>query len=269
MKKSEALKILGLSDGATDDEIKKAHREKVIANHPDKYTDPTKKAAAEEETKKINEARDVLLSRKWEPEFGRGPYANPYGNPFSGGYPGGYPGTGAGQGGSGNPQDPFAGGWPFGTGGPGWVWTNWDDVRGEGRPFDPFNPFGQARAEKTPKQKFEDAKKALQSNLRFIGIKFVILAALTIISMFAGGLFLYVILTAVYALYKRLGSCLITAAIPLIMVVGPVVTMLVPRAGIVTIPLLFFFLIALILDIRQVITLVQNYRKAKKDYSGE
>ncbi len=86
MKKSEALRILGLQDGATDDEIKKAHRAKVIEHHPDKYAqDPEKHAWAEEQTKRINEARDVLISRKWEPEYGRGPYANPYnpyGNPF-------------------------------------------------------------------------------------------------------------------------------------------------------------------------------------------
>ena len=37
MKKSEALKILGLADGASDDEIKKAHRKLVIAHHPDKF----------------------------------------------------------------------------------------------------------------------------------------------------------------------------------------------------------------------------------------
>lgn len=37
MKKSEALNILGLQDGASDDDIKKAHRKLVIENHPDKF----------------------------------------------------------------------------------------------------------------------------------------------------------------------------------------------------------------------------------------
>ena len=37
MKKSEALNILGLSDGATDDAVKQAHRKLVIEHHPDKF----------------------------------------------------------------------------------------------------------------------------------------------------------------------------------------------------------------------------------------
>ena len=70
MKKSEALNILGLSDGATDDEVKRAHRKLVVAHHPDKFVlDSKERAAAEELTKRINEARDVLLNRSWTPEF--------------------------------------------------------------------------------------------------------------------------------------------------------------------------------------------------------
>ena len=70
MKKSEALNILGLQDGASDDDIKKAHRKLVIENHPDKFgADAAARAKAEEKTKLINEARDVLLSRNWTPEY--------------------------------------------------------------------------------------------------------------------------------------------------------------------------------------------------------
>ena len=60
MKKSEALKILGLSEGASDEDVKKAHRKLVIENHPDKFgQDPQRRAEAEEKTKLINEARDA------------------------------------------------------------------------------------------------------------------------------------------------------------------------------------------------------------------
>lgn len=91
MKKSEALKILGLREGYTEDELKKAHRKKVVENHPDRFQDAAQKAQAEEQTKLINEAHDVLKSGKWDPEYGprvrttytsspytSGPYRNPY-----------------------------------------------------------------------------------------------------------------------------------------------------------------------------------------------
>ena len=112
MKKSEALKILGLADGASDDEIKKAHRKLVIAHHPDKFPlDSKEHAEAEELTKQINEARDVLINRSWSPEFDPRRDPRPYaGNPYA------HPTGSAGQGGAsgqGNPFDPFAG-WPFG-----------------------------------------------------------------------------------------------------------------------------------------------------------
>lgn len=121
MKKSEALKTLGLSDGATEDDIKKAHRKLIIANHPDKFgTDEAARAQAEEKTKLINEARDVLLNHSWEPEYSTA--GTPYGAPFS--YnpyaSGGSPVGGSGQAGQDNP---FAG-WPFSET---FVWTTWDE----------------------------------------------------------------------------------------------------------------------------------------------
>ncbi|WP_270297258.1 J domain-containing protein, partial [Eggerthella sinensis] len=85
MKKSEALKTLGLSDGATDDEVKQAHRKLVISHHPDKFAlDSPERAEAEEFTKRINEARDVLLNRSWTPEFDPRRDPRPYaGNPYA------------------------------------------------------------------------------------------------------------------------------------------------------------------------------------------
>ena len=135
MKKSEALNILGLKDGASDDEVKQAHRSKVRANHPDRFTDPAKKAEAEEQTKLINEARDVLLSRKWDPEFGprTGGYGNPYGNPYTTYRPqggqtwSGWPGsTGGGTGTGGR------GTWTAWPGGFGYSWTSGTDADGQG-----------------------------------------------------------------------------------------------------------------------------------------
>ncbi|HTP75659.1 MAG TPA: DnaJ domain-containing protein [Rhizomicrobium sp.] len=56
MSRAEALKVLGLEEGASDDEIRAAHRRLMLQNHPDKGG--TDYIAA-----KINEAKDVLLSR--------------------------------------------------------------------------------------------------------------------------------------------------------------------------------------------------------------
>src|SRR5258706_2374689 len=54
MSRAEALKVLGLQEGASDDEIRAAHRRLMLQNHPDKGG--TDYIAA-----KINEAKDVLL----------------------------------------------------------------------------------------------------------------------------------------------------------------------------------------------------------------
>ena len=54
MSRAEALKVLGLAEGASDDDIRAAHRRLMLQNHPDKGG--TDYIAA-----KINEAKDVLL----------------------------------------------------------------------------------------------------------------------------------------------------------------------------------------------------------------
>lgn len=54
MSKSEALRILGLTLGATADEVRAAHRRKLQEHHPDRGGDPDMAA-------RINQARDVLL----------------------------------------------------------------------------------------------------------------------------------------------------------------------------------------------------------------
>jgi hypothetical protein len=54
MSKSEALRLLGLTLGATPDEVRAAHRRKLQEHHPDRGGDPDMAA-------RINQARDVLL----------------------------------------------------------------------------------------------------------------------------------------------------------------------------------------------------------------
>ena len=54
MSKSEALRLLGLTLGATPDDVRAAHRRKLQEHHPDRGGDPDMAA-------RINQARDVLL----------------------------------------------------------------------------------------------------------------------------------------------------------------------------------------------------------------
>lgn len=61
MNRTEALHILGLSEGATPPEIKEAYREAVQIMHPDKFTGNKKlQARATEQFKYLQEAYDVL-----------------------------------------------------------------------------------------------------------------------------------------------------------------------------------------------------------------
>ena len=54
MSRAEALKVLGLDEGAMEDDIRAAHRRLILQNHPDKGGSSYLAA-------KINEARRVLL----------------------------------------------------------------------------------------------------------------------------------------------------------------------------------------------------------------
>ena len=273
MKKSEALNILGLAEGASDDDIKKAHRKLVIAHHPDKFPLGSKEhAEAEELTKQINEARDVLINRSWTPEFDPRRDPRPYaGNPYA--HPSGYGSAGQGTGGQGaDPFDPFAG-WPFGT--PGqttYVWTSWDGMHGASRgqggtnagwpfgdftveydPFDPFAPFRATHAdEQTSEEVYAKAKRDLQLEAGVIAGKVAALAVLSIIGSSATGLFLYVMASIIYGLYKRMGSMLVMLLVPIMIFGAPLIFMLAPHNGLVGAPLTIAFLLSVLFDVQNV-----------------
>ena len=75
--------VLGVAENATQDEIKKAFRNKSKEHHPDR-------GGNEEEFKKINEAYSAIGDEQKRAEYDNqrnNPFANMGGNPFGGGDP--------------------------------------------------------------------------------------------------------------------------------------------------------------------------------------
>jgi hypothetical protein len=54
MSRAEALRVLGLAEGADDTAIRAAHRKLILQNHPDR-------GGSDYLAAKINEAKDILL----------------------------------------------------------------------------------------------------------------------------------------------------------------------------------------------------------------
>ncbi len=64
MSPSQAYEILGLREGAGEDEIRRAYRDLVKKYHPDQYVNNPLSDLAAEKLKEINEAYDVLTRRE-------------------------------------------------------------------------------------------------------------------------------------------------------------------------------------------------------------
>jgi len=60
----DPYEVLGLRQGASEEEIKKAYRELVRKYHPDQYRDNPLSSLAEEKLKEINEAYNILMKNK-------------------------------------------------------------------------------------------------------------------------------------------------------------------------------------------------------------
>lgn len=87
--KTDYYDILGVSKGASADEIKKAYRKQALEWHPDRHKDD--KEAAEKRFKEINEAYQILSDPQKKSAYDQYGHAaftpgggNPAGNPFGG-----------------------------------------------------------------------------------------------------------------------------------------------------------------------------------------
>ena len=240
MKKSEALKTLGLQEGATEEDIKKAHRKLIIANHPDKFgTDEAARAQAEEKTQLINEARDVLLNHSWDPEYSTS--GTPYGAPFSyNPYASSRP-----QGGQAPQGNPFEG-CPFGASPFSWAdpFAASGSSRSGGSPnisndasgnsqgsrqgrgsYSGSNPFAGTvfdfgsffTNEPTAEELLHEAKADLRQDVELIVAKAVILALTFLLTAPATGLYLYTIISIGQGIWKRLNFLSLFLLVPFAM----------------------------------------------------
>ena len=98
-------KVLGVSENASQEEIRKAYLALVKKYHPDRYADGPMKDMANEKLKEINQAYELLSKKKDSSGYGGGGYGsyNTYGqNTYSQGgtraaTPGSTPGSSPGS----------------------------------------------------------------------------------------------------------------------------------------------------------------------------
>ena len=84
--------VLGISEGADEETIKKAYKELVKKYHPDKYVNNPLADLAAEKMKEINKAYDMLTKKKGSSDSAQGSYTqtNGYGGYGGFGNMGGY-----------------------------------------------------------------------------------------------------------------------------------------------------------------------------------
>lgn len=130
----DPYKVLGISEGATKEEIKKAYRQKAKEYHPDLHPDDPVAAAKMNE---VNEAYDMLNNpEKYQKQQQQ---SNPYGS-YYGGFQGGqYQGQQGGQYQGNQQQYDQQGGWYTG----GFGYYNFEDLFGFGRSGQPERPVAE------------------------------------------------------------------------------------------------------------------------------
>ena len=103
----------------------------------------------------------------------------------------------------------------------------------------------------------------LRDEALVVAAKVVALAVLSIAGSSATGLFLYVMASIIYGLYKRMGSLLVMLLVPIMIFGAPLIFMLAPRNGFVGAPLTVAFLVSVLFDVQNLRDRIRTYQAAK------